>query len=85
VFGYGNPNDVKMKNIEALFVAGEPDNEEPTEVYTERQQELIESIKANEYQIKMNDPDSDIVQICKRDRLEDIRELQELGINWEGF
>jgi hypothetical protein len=85
VFGYGNPNDVKMKNIEGLFVAGEPDNDEPTEVYTDRQQELIDSIKANDYQIKMNDPDSDIVQICKRDRLEDIRELQELGINWEGI
>lgn len=87
VFGYGNPNDTKMKNVENLYIAGEdiPQNLEtiPTIVYTDKQQELIDQIKSIEYQISMNNPEDDYVQRFFDQRDDQIGQLRKLGINWE--
>lgn len=87
VFGYGSPNDTKMKNVENLYLAGDllEENiaqEKPVE-YSQKQQELIDSIKALDYQIKMNHPDDDCTQRFIRLKTEDIASLQGMGIEWE--
>lgn len=87
VFGYGSPNDTKMKNVENLYLDGESLDDKPIEqrpvAYDERQQALIDSIKALDYQIKMNDPDDDCTQRFIRLKMEDIESLKEMGVEWE--
>lgn len=86
VFGYGNPNDTKMKNVENLYLDGESLDDKPIEerpvAYNERQQTLIDSIKALDYQIKMNDPDDDCTQRFIRLKMEDIESLKKNGVEW---
>lgn len=87
VFGYGSPNDTKMKNVENLYLDGEsledkPIEERPVE-YDEKQQVLIDSIKALDYQIRMNDPDDDCTKRFIKLKIEDIKSLEESGIKWE--
>lgn len=87
VFGYGSPNDTKMKNVENLYLDGEsledkPIEERPVE-YDENQQVLIDSIKALDYQIRMNDPDDDCTKRLIKLKIEDIKSLEESGIKWE--
>jgi len=87
VFGYGSPNDTKMKNVENLYLDGEsyddkPAEEKPVE-YGENQQVLIDSIKALDYQIRMNDPNDDCTKRFIRLKAEDIKSLAETGIKWE--
>ena len=87
VFGYGSPNDTKMKNVENLYLDGESLHseleEEKSVQYNEKQQSLIDSIKALDYQIKMNDPDDDCTQRFIRLKMEDIESLKEIGVEWE--
>lgn len=87
VFGYGNPTDTKMKNIENLYLAGESLDDKPIEErfteYTDQQQTLIESIKALDYQIRMNDPEDDCTKRFIKLKTEDIKSLEETGIKWE--
>jgi hypothetical protein len=89
VFGYGNPNDTKMKNIENLYLDGDPDQvpaaENRPQKYNELQQEKIDLLKALEYQISMNNPQDDYVQrfFDQRDVLRE--ELTELGVDWSNL
>ncbi len=89
VFGYGNPNDTKMKNIENLYLDGDPEQvpaaENRPRKYTPQQQEKIDDLKAIEYQISMNNPQDDYVQrfFDQRDMVRD--ELTALGIDWSNL
>ena len=76
-----------MKNVENLYLDGEsledkPIEERPVE-YDEKQQALIDSIKALDYQIRMNDPDDDCTKRFIKLKIEDIKSLEESGIKWE--
>ena len=92
VFGYGSPNDKKMKNIENLYLSGDPehvpvDENKPVK-YTEEQQEVIELIKKLDYQISMQNPEDleqDYVQKFIKMRDQAMDKLDSLGIVWESM
>lgn len=52
VFGYGNPHDTKLKNIENLYMLGQDDSESIEEVteMTDEQKDLIKSYKYISFQ-----------------------------------
>ena len=86
VFGYGNPNDTKMKNIENLYLDGDPEQVPPDEkkndVLTSEHEESILALKSLDYQIEMSNPNDDYVQHYLEQR-EMIREhLEKAGIDW---
>ena len=87
VFGYGNPNDIKMKNIENLFLDGELEealiSEDKPRHYTSAEQEQIDLLKALEYQIDMEDPTRTDMSRFYALRDEAREKLTALGINWE--
>ena len=76
-----------MKNVENLYLDGESYDDKPAEEkaveYDENQQALIDSIKALDYQIRMNDPNDDCTKRFIRLKAEDIKSLEETGIKWE--
>lgn len=86
VFGYGSPNDTKMKNIENLYLDGDPEQVPAAENrparYTAEQQENINSLKAIEYQIEMSNPNDDYVQHFFDQRDAQRKKLTEMGIDW---
>ena len=86
VFGYGSPNDTKMKNIENLYLDGDPEQVPAAENrpprYTAEQQENINSLKAIEYQIEMSNPNDDYVQHFFDQRDVQRKKLTEMGIDW---
>jgi hypothetical protein len=84
VFGYGNPGDTKMKNIENLYTLGNTDETEiattQADGYTDQQQILLDELKAIDYQIMMNDPDYHGQVRFQEQRQNKINQLAELGI-----
>ena len=92
VFGYGSPNDKKMKNIENLYLLGDPENVQVDESkpiqYTNEQEETIDLIAKLDYQISMQDPrdlEKDYVQRFFRMREEAKQKLADLGIDSENL
>ena len=89
VFGYGNPSDTKMKNIENLYYDGEQDqvliDEDKPRQYTSAEQEQIDLLKALEYQIDMEDPTRTDMSRFYALRDEAREKLTALGINWENL
>lgn len=89
VFGYGNPNDTKMKNIENLYLDGDPEQAPPAEekppTYSSKHEEAVRALKSLEYQIEMSNPNDDYVQHYLEQR-EIIRGmLDEEGIDWRSI
>lgn len=92
VFGYGSPNDKKMKNIENLYLLGDPENVQVDETkpiqYTNEQEETIDLIAKLDYQISMQDPrdlERDYVQRFFKMREEAKQKLVDLGIDPESL
>ena len=85
VFGYGNPNDTKMKNIENLYLDGDPEQvpaEEKPPICESQHEESIRALQSLDYQIDMSNPNDDYVQHYYEQR-EIIREsLAKAGIDW---
>ena len=87
VFGYGSPNDTKMKNIEQLYNDGDPsvvveDTQKPV-VYTEEQKDLIEEIEVHDYEIDMSFNDDERRQRSMKFRAQAVEKLKNLGIDLE--
>ena len=87
VFGYGNPTDVKMKNVEDLYNDGDPSAEpkEPLEKqeYTPEQKALLEEIEVHNYEIDKNYNREEQKQRSIRYRAEAVAKLKAMGINVE--
>ena len=87
VFGYGNPNDTKMKNVEALYSDGDPSAEpkEPLEQhqYTPEQKALLEELEVHKYEIDIAYNDEERKQRSIRYRDEALAKLKAMGINPE--
>ena len=87
VFGYGNPTDVKMKNVEDLYNDGDPSAEpkEPLEEqeYTPEQKALLEEIEVHNYEIDKNYNREEQKQRSIRYRAEAVAKLKAMGINVE--
>lgn len=87
VFGYGNPNDTKMKNVEALYSDGDPTAEpkEPLEQqeYTPEQKALLEELEVHKYEIDIAYNDEERKQRSIRYRDEALAKLKAMGINPE--
>lgn len=86
VFGYGNPNDTKMKNIENLYLDGDPEQESPPENNKPTHEPIVEEamrgLKAVEYQIQNSDPRDPNLESLHEHR-EQVREfLDKKGIDW---
>lgn len=54
VFGYGNPHDTKLKNVENLYMLGQEDSQEIVEVteWTDEQRELIKTYRYVSFQFE---------------------------------
>ena len=87
VFGYGSPQDSKMKNVEDLYNDGDPSAEpkEPIEKqeYTKEQKALLEEIEVHNYEIDMNYNREEQKQRSIRYRDEAVAKLKAMGINVE--
>ena len=87
VFGYGSPQDVKMKNVEDLYNDGDPSAEpkEPLEQqeYTPEQKALLEEIEVHNYEIDKNYNREEQKQRSLKYRAEAIAKLKAMGINVE--
>ena len=87
VFGYGSPQDVKMKNVEDLYNDGDPSAEpkEPLEQqeYTPEQKALLEEIEVHNYEIDKNYNREEQKQRSIKYRAEAIAKLKAMGINVE--
>lgn len=87
VFGYGNPTDVKMKNVEELYNDGDPSAEpkEPIEKqeYTPEQKALLEEIEVHNYEIDKNYNREEQKQRSIKYRAEAVAKLKAMGINME--
>lgn len=87
VFGYGSPNDVKMKNVEDLYNDGDPstrsqDSSEPRE-YTDEQKTLLQELEVHNYEIDMNYNNEERRERSIKFRDETLIKLREMGVNPE--
>ena len=87
VFGYGSPQDIKMKNVEDLYNDGDPSAEpkEPLEKqeYTPEQKALLEEIEVHNYEIDKNYNREEQKQRSIKYRAEAVAKLKSMGINVE--
>ena len=87
VFGYGSPQDTKMKNVEDLYNDGDPSAEpkEPLEQqeYTPEQKALLEEIEVHNYEIDKNYNREEQKQRSIKYRAEAVAKLKVMGINVE--
>ena len=87
VFGYGSPQDVKMKNVEDLYNDGDPyaEPKEPLDQqeYTPEQKALLEEIEVHNYEIDKNYNREEQKQRSIKYRAEAIAKLKAMGINVE--
>lgn len=87
VFGYGMPNDTKMRNIEQLYTDGDPlathTQQEPVVVYTPEQQALIEEIEVHDYEIDTSFNDVERRERSIRFKKQAIEKLKALGVDLE--
>jgi|TARA_B100000035_G_scaffold173095_1_gene147658 hypothetical protein len=87
VFGYGSPQDVKMKNVEDLYNDGDPyaEPKEPLDQqeYTPEQKALLEEIEVHNYEIDKNYNREEQKQRSLKYRAEAIAKLKAMGINVE--
>lgn len=69
IFGYGNPHDVKLKNVENLYMLGQDDSEPVREVdiLTDEQKELVKTYKYISFEHQ---------KACNRNNQNDINKWQ---------
>lgn len=88
VFGYGSPNDKKMKNVEDLYLAGDSSTSEvPAEEkieHSKEQKELLQQLQAIDYQLEMSDPSSSWYPGMQKKRELIAKELEAIGVKVEG-
>lgn len=91
VFGYGNPQDTKMKNVENLYFAGqddEPQENEPTQQkFNEEQQTLIDTyryINLNYTNAKAREDESEANR-WHGHLLDVLQQLEQEGVSIEDF
>lgn len=91
VFGYGSPQDTKMKNVENLYSLGNEEiavQQEPArKEYSNDQQELIDRyryIKLNYENVRLREEDKEAERWYKHLQ-ETIEELNEMGVEIDGI
>lgn len=84
VFGYGNPHDTKLKNVENLFMLGQddPDQQDKTDALTDDQKELIKSYKYINFEFQKAKNRNNLIEITKwQENLDSInQQLREQGL-----